>query len=97
MLAVVGNIDPTELTTELKFADGCILQIPTALLQAAGSSKPTLQRDTVQSEGTTIVPIIEEQLVVSKRVVPTAQVRLQKSSRPSMSSWMKPLQPAVCG
>ena len=80
MLSVVGNIDPAELTTELKFADGRILQLPTALLQAANPREPMLQRDALEVDGMTIVPIVEEQVEVSKRVVPTAQVRLQKST-----------------
>ncbi len=78
MLSVVGNIDPAELMTELRFENGHIFQLPTALFKEASSSGPKVPQD--EAEGTAIVPIIGEELEISKRVVPTAQVRLQKNT-----------------
>ena len=80
MLSILGNIDPAESTTELKFPNGRILRLPTVLLQEASSSEPMHQREASEEADVTIVPIIEEQLEVSKRVIPTAQVRLQKTT-----------------
>ncbi len=81
----------TELTTEFKFADGRIFQLPTALLQEANPSEPTRARDAAEPEGMTIVPIPEEQLEVSKRVVPTAQVLFQKSTETFVVKLDEPL------
>ncbi len=78
MLSVVGNIDPAEPMTELRLPDGRVLRLPTAMLQEEGAMEPSSEQDSSTGEDVVIIPIVEEQLDVSKRVVPTAQVRLRK-------------------
>jgi len=74
-----GYFDPTASLTELHLADGRTFRIPTALLKEEVSS-PLLSHETTDAdESTIIVPMIEEQLEVSKRTVATGTVRLEKT------------------
>ena len=79
MLSILGNIDPAETMTELQFPNGRILRLPTAMLQEEVRDEPPTDLVAPALEGVVAVPIIEEQLEISKRTIPTAQVRLQKS------------------
>ena len=79
MLSILGNIDPAETMTELQFPNGRILRLPTAMLQEEVRDKSSTGFLTPVPEGVVTVPIIEEQLEVSKRTIPIAQVRLEKS------------------
>jgi uncharacterized protein (TIGR02271 family) len=62
----------------LQFADGRIVRLPTAMLQAQTPDAPE-PADAVQPGEITVVPLVEEQLQVSKQTVTTGRVRLQKS------------------
>lgn len=79
MLSILGSIDPAETVTELQFPNGRILRLPTAMLEEEVRDEPFADFMTPVPEGVETVSIIEEQLEVSKRTIPTAQVRLQKS------------------
>ena len=78
-LSVIGNLDLTAAETDLRFADGRIVRVPTALLQqeqAFGSLQPA----SLSSDDTILIPLVEERLEVGKRTVETGKVHLQKSS-----------------
>ncbi len=78
-----GQIDESQAYTELWMPDGQIIRIPTATLKpspALPSDSPAFEQ--ASATGTaidgTIIPVVEERLVVSKRTVPTAKIRLRK-------------------
>ncbi len=78
-LSVAGNLDMNASETELRFADGRIVRVPTALLQqeqAFGSLRPA----SLSADDTILIPLVEERLEVGKRTVETGKVHLQKSS-----------------
>ena len=79
MLSILGNIDPTEAITELKLSNGRILRLPTSMLHEEDPRASTGNLDASVQDGTRTIPIIEEELKISKRIVPTAHVRIQKS------------------
>ena len=79
MLSILGNIDSAEAMTELQFPNGRILRLPTVMLQEEVRDDSPADFVTPAPEGVVTVPIIEETLEISKRTIPTAQVRLQKS------------------
>jgi uncharacterized protein (TIGR02271 family) len=74
-LVATGNLDLLNPFTEVHLDDGRILRLSTSQLaeSLAISELPVLS-----SSGQTLIPLIEEQLQVSKRVVPTGLVRLRK-------------------
>ena len=76
MLLVLGNLNTTEAVTELQFADGRILHVPTAMLEAEQAPEST--GSTPSQEAGMLVPLVEEQLKVTKRTVATGKVRLEK-------------------
>ena len=78
-VSVIGNFDPKTPETELRFADGRIVRLPTALLQQQQNVANT-QASGLTAEETVLIPLIEEQLQVGKRTVETGKVYLQKSS-----------------
>ena len=78
-LSVVGNLNMNASETELRFADGRIVRVPTAFLQqeqAFANSQPA----GLPPEDTILIPLVEERLEIGKRTVETGKVRLQKSS-----------------
>lgn len=85
LLNVVGSFDPAQEITELDLGGGRIVRIATSLL-IAEASQPTFSlesaaasyRPTASADGT-LIPLVEEQLVVGKQVVETAKVRLRKT------------------
>ena len=79
MLSILGNIDSAEETTELQFPNGRILRLPTAMLQEELPSEASDTSPSAEANGLTVVPLIEEQLQIGKRTVPTARVRLEKN------------------
>ena len=76
MLSILGTLNTAEALTELQFSDGRILRLPTAMLEAERAVEP-LKDTSTSEEGTTIVPLIEEQLEITKRTVATGKVLLE--------------------
>ena len=77
MLSITGELDAADTFTDLRFADGHVVRLPTTLLRAeqpAVSFEKTRSNDPAQI----VVPLSEEQLEVSKRTFATAVVRLEK-------------------
>lgn len=78
MLSILGALNATEALTELEFPDGRIVCIPTAMLESTQAVDPV--QDTPTSEkDPTLVPLIEEQLEITKQTVITGKVRLETS------------------
>lgn len=76
-LTISGVLNPQATETELHFADGTILRLPTALLsQTAPRESGTGSTDEPDQ---ILIPVVEEQLEVTKRVVETGKVYLHKS------------------
>ncbi len=79
VVSVVGNLDLNTPETELCFADGRIVRLPTVLLQQqqtlanVRASGPTVDE-------TLLIPLVEEQMQVVKHTVETGKVYLHKSS-----------------
>ena len=75
-LVAVGTVDPSLAMTSLQLDSGQIVAIPTSLLLAnenlAGANVST-------REGSIVIPVLEEELVVSKRQVPLETVRMTKT------------------
>lgn len=78
-ITVVGYLDLNAPETELCFADGRIVRLPTVLLQQPQPFANTQDGDPV-ADKTVLIPLVEEQLQVGKRTVETGKVYLQKSS-----------------
>ncbi len=80
ILVAVGAFNPSLATTELRFADGLILRLPTSALEQAGGT-PAASMDPVMAGAgeTTVVPIVEETMTVGRRVQPTGKVLLHKT------------------
>ncbi len=81
MLVAAGPFDPTASTTSVEIAPGQTVTIPTAvLLGAVRSDQPFAVKEEVVSvaatDVNTVIPVIAEELVVTKRVVPMETVRL---------------------
>ena len=76
MLSILGNLDASEALTELQFSDGRIVCLPTAMLKAEQANEPAANAPS-REEGVTLVPIVEEQLGISKRTVATGKVLLE--------------------
>ncbi len=74
--------DRTRMTTELRFPDGRLLQIPTVLLVEHLAAANTLSEQespiSLAEDEHIAIPVIEEQLQISKRTVVTGTVRLDK-------------------
>ena len=79
MISVVGNLDLNTPETELCFADGRIVRLPTLLLQQQQTLAKTQASGPAAVE-TVLITLMEEQLQVGKRTVDTGKVYLQKSS-----------------
>jgi len=80
-LSIAGDLDMKAPETELRFADGRVIRLPTALLQQpipfpfeAGPGSPI-----PAEEDAIVIPLIEEQIQVGKRLVETGKVQLHKS------------------
>ncbi len=70
-----GVIDAAQPYTNLEFADGEVVCLPTHLLAPNTRSSNT----TADEADATIIPLIEESLVVGKRTVETGKVLLRKT------------------
>ena len=77
---VVGEIDANLPITELALANGQVVRIDTFLLLGTPAADLSFSAEgTTQPDGTQVIPIIEERLLVGKKVVDTAKVRLTKT------------------
>ena len=76
ILTVYGSIDRLKNTTELCLANGEVLLVPTAALFTR--PRDGIQVEKTASEEATVIPVIEEHLDVSRRVVSTGTVKLEK-------------------
>ena len=77
-ISVVGSLNLDTPETELCFADGRIVRLPTVLLQQ--QTLANAQAGDPVADETVLIPLVEEQLQVRKRTVETGKVSLQKSS-----------------
>lgn len=78
ILNTSGALDASRHHTEIRLASGQVLRVPThVLLQSIDESlvQPTNPLD---QDGTMMVPVIEEQLEVTKRSVATGTIQLEK-------------------
>lgn len=89
-ISVVGSLDPAIPETELRFEDGRIVRVPTAMLQQEQAFAPP-QPPSLFSDNAILIPLVAEQLDVSKRVVETGKVHLHKSSEAYAVSLNEPL------
>ncbi len=92
ILLAEGWLDAAKERTELRLEDGRVVSIPTALLLAAaeagerGRSAAGEQAGAGAGEGAgeigagegMTIPVVEERLVVGRKVMPTARVLLEK-------------------
>ncbi len=75
-----GVIDASQPYTNLEFADGEVVCLPTHLLAPNVRSNAGTALDAgVLEPGATVIPLIEESLLVGKRTVETGKVLLRKS------------------
>ena len=77
MLAIVGELNTADAFTELQFADGRVVRLPTTLLKSEQPAQFSEETRSDQAEQI-VVPLIEEQLEISRRTVATEVVRLDK-------------------
>ena len=81
LLSTTGTLDPSIAVTELRLPDGRVLHLETSLLVSASrSTSPSASASVaVEAAGTTILPILEERLDISRRTIETGKVRLHKT------------------
>ncbi len=97
VLTVAGDFDPLQSFTCLRMQDGRVIRIPTSVLlyredvgQTSSAGEPAGQASgDAQTEWT--IPIIEEQLTVSRKTVPTGRVLLQKTVQEYQETLDEPL------
>ena len=85
LLVAAGAFDPSALTTSIEIAPGQVLSVPTSLLMdsfsAGRSSRSAAEVSGAYGvQGEIVIPVIAEELVVTKRVVPLETVRLTRTS-----------------
>ncbi len=84
VVSVEGTLDPKAPFTNLRLEDGRVVRLLTvSLLDAVVNSSGTDQRDVTAETGKVdtgiVVPVVEERLLVGKRLVETGKVRLRKT------------------
>ena len=85
VVSVEGTLDPKAPFTDLRLEDGRVVRLLTvSLLDAVVNSSGTDQRhdvtaETNQGDAGIVVPVVEERLLVGKRLVETGKVRLRKT------------------
>ena len=77
LLTLSGTLDPNCAITELLLPDGRAVRLDTLLL--TGTDPFTAPAQSIEAEGTQVIPIVEEQLHVGKQTLETGKVRLIKS------------------
>ena len=93
VLVAIGAFNPSVATTELRFADGRVLRLPTSVLEETTGNAAAFPADTVTAGAAerNVVPIVEEVLTVGRRVVPTGTVRLNKTVQEYETALNEPL------
>lgn len=91
LLVAASAFDPSALTTSIEIAPGQVLSVPTSLLleslSAHMSSRSVAEGSAVAgAQGEIVIPVIAEELVVTKRVVPLETVRLTKTSEKAVDT-----------
>ncbi len=76
-LVAVGRLDPTAAMTSIQLDSGRVVSLPTALL--AGEATTPVDDVSSSTMEPMVIPVIEEQLVVTKRQVALETVRLVKT------------------
>lgn len=71
-LYISGVLNAEAFETELRFADGRVVRVPTDLLA------PSAAQQTPGNADRALIPVIEEQLKITKRIVETGKVHLHK-------------------
>ncbi len=85
-----GELNLQQPYTELWMPDGQVVRIATALL-APSAGTATVSELHLAGNNDAVIPIIEEQLSISKRVVTTGVVRLQKTVQEYQEALNEPL------
>lgn len=85
-----GELNLQHPYTELRMPNGQVVRLATSLLipSADTATVPELHSN---SNNNTVIPIIEEQLAISKRVVTTGVVKLQKTVHEHQETLNEPL------
>ena len=92
VLRATGGFDAGVENTELCLEDGRTLRIATSLLTGASLTQDDVQMSSVlHDDGHITVPVVEEHLTVSKRIVPTGTVRLRKTVQEFETDLNEPL------
>ncbi len=78
MLSILGELNTMEAMTELRFANGRIVSVPTALLEAEQGDAFAGTTAKLQEDGLR-VPLVAEQLEVTKQTVVTGKVLLERT------------------
>lgn len=79
-LVAAGSLDPARRVTVLHLSTGEEIALPTAILLTAleRATVPGRAVESSQAVEGTLIPLIAEQLVIGKEVVPTGTLRLTK-------------------
>ena len=77
LLTLSGTLDPDCPVTELLLPNGRAVRLDTLLLTGSDPFSPAAR--IAEADGTQVIPIIEEQLLVGRQTVETGKVRLVKS------------------
>lgn len=89
-LVVVGTVDPNAPRTSLRLDSGRIVSLPTELLLE--ELKSTSPVHSVPPSEETVIPVLAEELVITKRRVPTETVRLVETTESRMEQVQVPLE-----
>ncbi len=93
VLLVSGKIDPASEQTQMLLPDGRVVRLATSLLlqsSAVGSNQPEAG-ELSKSPAGTVVPLIEESLLIGRRTVETGRVTLRKSVQEFETALDEPL------
>lgn len=86
-LVVSGVFDPSAPTTSIELWPGQVVSVPTALLvERLPASGLAGLGDGAGMAEQIVIPVVEEQMIVTKRVVPLETVRVVKTSEPFLET-----------
>ena len=96
VLFVAGEFDFARMYTELRMSNGQVVRLPTEILLSGERRNPEFSGSHSESSELTgtaslVVPIVEEQLTVGKRIVATGTVRLEKTVQEYQQALDEPL------
>lgn len=91
LLVAAGSFDPSAPTTAIEIAPGRRMSIPTSLLLGSFTATQPPSSAAKDAEmggvhGEVVIPLIAEELVVTKKIVPRETVRLTRTSEPAMET-----------